>query len=300
LQLVTANGDTNKSSSQAAAKQTNQYWLGVRCVSPVPEMIRAHVEVPDDRGVFVAAVVPKGPADESGIQRHDIILAVDDKPLKEVADLIAVVEKSNGAKLTLNILRGGKQQKITVTPKKRPAEFDSRGPVAMPPGSKWQKLGKLFDQSKPGMDGRPPLRMRFMHPGTILPPLPKGMTVTVTRKGDEPAKIIVKKGDKSWELTADDVDELPIDVRPHVERMLGGQKITPPMSPGMLRDKMKLPDPAEMQKSAQERIQKQIDAMNRQMQKLEKMAEDLRRQRSSLTEPTKPKEAAKPEQKTDK
>ena len=274
--------------AEAAAKE-NQYWIGVRCVAPVPEMVRAHAEVPDDSGIFVAEVLPEGPAAAAGLKRHDVILAVGDKPVKAVADLIAAVGKSQGEKLTLKILRGGKQQDVALAPQKRLEEFDSKGPVAMPPGSKWQKLGKYFDQSRPGMDGRPPLRMRFMHPGMILPPLPAGMTVTVTRQGDEPAKITVKKGDKTWELTADDMDKLPDDVRPHVERMIGGLSATQPIAPGalspqMLHDKLKMPDPAEIEKSVQNSIQKQIDAMSRQMKKLEKMADDLRKERALFME----------------
>ena len=295
------------------AAEENQYWIGVRCVAPVPEMVRAQVEIPDDRGIFVADVIPEGPAAAAGIKRHDIILSVGDKPLKEVTDLVAAVEKSQGEKLSLKILRSGKEQDVTIMPQKRPDEFDSKGPVVMPPGSKWQKLGQLFDQNRPGMDGRPPLRMRFMHPGMILPPLPEGMSVTVTRQGDEPAKITVKKGDKTWELTADDMDKLPDDIRPHVQRMLGGlsagQSIAPGMlSPEMLRDKMKLPDAAEIEKSVQERIQKQIDAMNRQMKKLEKMTEEFRKERALFLEQTKPEpklepkaeKPAEPEKKTEK
>ena len=47
------------------------------------------------------------------------------------------------------------------------------------------------------------------------------MTVTISKQGKEPAKITVKQGDKSWEVTEDDLDQLPEEVRPHVEPMLG-------------------------------------------------------------------------------
>ncbi len=308
-----ADKSVDKSVNKVVDRAADQYWIGVRCVAPVPEMVRAHVEVPQDGGIFVAHVVPKGPAAEAGIERHDIILAVGDKSLKKVADLIAAVDQSQGEKLTLKILRGGKLQDITLAPLKRPAEFTAKGSIAMPPGSKWHKLGEWFDQSRPGRDGRPPLRMRFMHPGMILPPLPSGMTVTVTRKGDKPAQITVKRDGKQWKITADELHKLPDDIRPHVARMIGGLNVAPSTSPGMLppgmlppgmlRDKLKLPDPAAIEKSVGDRIQKQIDAMNRQMKKLEKMAEDLRKERT-LQEPkqsqAKAEKKTQPDPKTDK
>ncbi len=220
--IVVPSGDADKSTD----KESNQYWIGVHCVAPLPEMIRAHVELPADVGIFVAQVVPQGPAAAAGIQRHDIILAAADKPLKEVADLIAAVRQSQNKKLTLKILRGGRRQDIELAPQKRPPQFDTKGPITMPPGSKWNKLGEWFEENRPGRDGRPPLRMRFMHPGMILPP----------------------------------------------------------KSAGTIRDKITMPDPATIEKSIQDRMQKQIDAMSRQMKKLEKLVEGLHQERMLLDE----------------
>ena len=284
----------NENAGNQTAGQSGQYWVGLRCVSSVPEMVRAHVEVPEDGGIFVANVLPKGPAAKAGIRRHDVILTAGDKRLEKVADLVAVVDRSQGKEISLKILRGGKQMDIKLTPQIRPAEYAARGPVDIPPGSKWHKLGKLFDQKQPGKDGRTPLRMRFMHPGIILPPLPPGMTVTVTRKGEEPAEITVKRDGKQWTVTVDELDELPEDIRTHVEQTIGGIKVAPPTSPGMLSERLKMLDSAEIEKNLQIRIQKQMEAMNRQMKKLEKMSEELRKGRTSGDEPV------KPEQKADK
>ena len=44
------------------------------------------------------------------------------------------------------------------------------GSLNLPADSKWHELGIWFDENHPGTAGRPPLRMRFMHPGIILPP----------------------------------------------------------------------------------------------------------------------------------
>ena len=93
-------------------KSTASYWIGVQCVAPIPEMVRVHVAAPNDSGVFVADVVPEGPAAKAGIARHDIILSAAGSPLKNVADLTAAVGRSQDKPLTLEILRSGKRQNI--------------------------------------------------------------------------------------------------------------------------------------------------------------------------------------------
>lgn len=55
------------------------------------------------------------------------------------------------------------------------------------------------------------------------PSLPNNLTVTIVRKGSEPARITVKKDDQSWEITEKELDKLPADVRKHVEPMLTGR-----------------------------------------------------------------------------
>ena len=56
--------------------------------------------------------------------------------------------------------------------------------------------------------------------------MPNGMSVSVTREGDGPAQITVKKGDKTWTVSSDDAKalaELPEDVRNVVSGMINGQ-----------------------------------------------------------------------------
>jgi hypothetical protein len=52
----------------------------------------------------------------------------------------------------------------------RYVETTPKRSLAMPMDSRWHKLGKWFDENQPGTAGRPSLKMRFMHPGIILPP----------------------------------------------------------------------------------------------------------------------------------
>lgn len=50
--------------------------------------------------------------------------------------------------------------------------------------------------------------------------LPEGVTVSITRTGNEPAKVTVKRGEQSWETTENDLSVLPEDLRGPVNEML--------------------------------------------------------------------------------
>jgi hypothetical protein len=47
------------------------------------------------------------------------------------------------------------------------------------------------------------------------------VTIQITKKGDQPANIRVSKDDKNWEVTEGKLDDLPEDIREHVQQMLG-------------------------------------------------------------------------------
>jgi hypothetical protein len=57
--------------------------------------------------------------------------------------------------------------------------------------------------------------------------MPNGVSVAIERNNDGPAQITVKQGDDVWQIVGDDEEslkQLPDDVRPFVERMLGGRE----------------------------------------------------------------------------
>jgi len=59
--------------------------------------------------------------------------------------------------------------------------------------------------------------------GGIGAALPDDVTVTVVRKGPDPAKITLRKGDQTWDVTDKELDKLPAEVRPYAETVLRGQ-----------------------------------------------------------------------------
>ena len=68
-----------------------------------------------DDGAVIQAVVPDSGAAKAGLQVGDAIFGVDGQPIKQPADIAAIVShKSAGDKVSLTITRGEKQQTVVV------------------------------------------------------------------------------------------------------------------------------------------------------------------------------------------
>ena len=159
----------------------------------------------------MAEVVPDSPAAKAGLRKNDVLVAAGDEEIGTPRDLVKSVRKVQDKELKLKLIRAGELKEITVKP-------DKRRPI---------ELRQVW-RSNP--DGKP-FNVQIFRPGHVLPAnvtlqlnrreLPEDMTVTVSKHGKDPAKITVQQGDKSWDVTEDKLDELPEEVRPHVEPMLG-------------------------------------------------------------------------------
>jgi hypothetical protein len=228
--------DENAGPDQAspAAEPVEQalpsHWIGLSCdtesLSPV---VRSQLGLPEDQGLVVLAVVEGSPAAKAGVKENDILLMAGDKALSQLGDLVEAVQASADKELKLELFRGGQKMSIAVTPEKRP-----EGQAAAPAegfdigafGPQGEQVMKWLRQWRGG-ENQPRLwSFAVPRPGMLLPPgasvaLPKDMSVTITKTGDEPAKIVVSQGDKTWETTEDKLDALPEDVRGHVSAMLG-------------------------------------------------------------------------------
>ncbi|MCD4726543.1 MAG: PDZ domain-containing protein [Pirellulales bacterium] len=256
--------------------EPRDYWLGIRCF-PVTPALRSQLSLPKKQGLLVVAVISKSPAMKAGLAPHDVLLRVGDKPLGEVRDLIAVIQETKDSKLKIALIRGGKRVAVEATLVKRPAEARRKpGPPPKPPElsepADWKKVQKWLEglrSDKEGQAERPSLQLRVFQPGAIVKdvlisqrPLPENMSVAISKEGNQPAKIVVRRGDKKWELTEKELGKLPANVRPFVEQMLGrgmpGKMQVKPLPPGL-----------------DQRLERRFDEMNRRMDRLFKMMEKM-------------------------
>lgn len=77
-----------------------------------------------DKGVRIKQVVDGTPAQKAGLQAADEVLALDGTTTKDPAELIGrIQDKGVGEKVTLTILRAGKEQEITLALESRPDDL---------------------------------------------------------------------------------------------------------------------------------------------------------------------------------
>jgi membrane-associated protease RseP (regulator of RpoE activity) len=209
----------------AAQPAARNYWVGL-ITDPADDTLRAHLGI-DEGGLVVREPVKDGPAAKAGVEVHDVIVVVGDKPMKEVGDLIQVIDKSEGKELKFVIIRKGQKMNVTVMPAKPPERV--AGLRVAPFGDKeaLQKWVQQFHgQVVPGGAGQ--FQFQLVQPGVVAgfgfgaaAKLPDDVTITIVRKGSEKAKITVQKGESKYEVTEDKIGDLPEDLRGHVKRMLG-------------------------------------------------------------------------------
>ena len=266
------------------------FWLGVDCY-PAPPPLADQLGLSDQGGLVIERVVPDSPAERAGLQRHDVIVRAGERAVADIPDLIAAVNDAGEEELKLEIVRGGQRQEVTATPARRPRDDRPHVWREPPRGEDWDRLWQWFGRMELDEPWRRPFRLHFFHPGAILPPgaelhppLPADMTVTIRKHGEEPTEITVQRGDDTWEVTERELDQLPDDVRPHVERMLGrwpigeGVRVLSrrPVRPGEPAPDAPPVEPPPDAERFQRHLERQLDEVNR---RLEEMRRSLDRWR---------------------
>jgi len=85
-----------------------------------------------DHGVLVAGAVPGSSAEESGLQRGDIILTLNGQPARDGADLSARVSAVQpGAQVVIGLDRNGKTLEVKATTRDRSDVYKNQGPMTL-------------------------------------------------------------------------------------------------------------------------------------------------------------------------
>jgi len=261
--------------------EPSEYWLGLQC-APVSGPLRAQLGLAEGQGLVVQGVMPDSPAAKAGLKQFDVLAGVGGKPIHGIADLVAAVEKAKDKKdVVLEVIRGGEKLEVKTRPAKRPEDAAAGGHLLVPPEIEGQKelrrwFERVLPEGQPGELLAPRLRI-FGGPAVVLPPgarvhppLPGNLSISVTKQGDQPAKIVVNRGDEKWEITEDEIDKLPPDIRPHVERMLGRVPKLDFRVLGPDRIVRPLPLPGA------DALERRIDQMGRQLEELRRSLRELR------------------------
>lgn len=251
-------------------------WIGVAC-TPLSPALQAQLGLKD--GVMVERVADDSPAKKAGLKPYDIILEVNGKRVEGVEMLTKAVDGKKS--LAMTVMSGGKKRNVELTPADRPKVDSSiAGAKDLSIIERELSSGEL-DKIRELLKDRTDFRV--IRPGIRLNgPLgvEGGLSISINKTNDGPAKITVKKGDKTWEVTEDSLDKLPKDIRKHVEGMVKGKNgasdfrfnVSPRirLNPDKIRQGAK---GGELEKQLEERfkeLQKRIEELHKELESIRK------------------------------
>jgi S1-C subfamily serine protease len=121
--LTVPSGTVSRIAGQLLARgHIARGWLGI-ATQPVrlPPPLQRSLGVETDAGLVVVNVEPDSPADRGGVLIGDVLLALDDRAVREPGDVLAALAGDRiGTPIALRVARGGRAERLTVTVGERP------------------------------------------------------------------------------------------------------------------------------------------------------------------------------------
>lgn len=126
-----AEPDAGRAREEMPAPEGEQAgFLGVSVVE-VPDLLAAHLELPNGEGALVRMVTPGSAAEKAGVRMHDVLLKVAGMPVAGHPGLAEIVAKRQaGDTVELEVMRKGETHQLKAVLDARPADLQ----VAPGPG----------------------------------------------------------------------------------------------------------------------------------------------------------------------
>jgi len=273
--------DQEKPASESEATKETKYWIGVQLM-PTPKLLRDHVKKLKNGSATIAGIAQESPASKAKLKRGDHVIAIDGTGIASPENLVEAVANMKAKPFRLEVLRGTETLEVEVTPEVMP-ELKDRKPV----------LG-------PDVSGD---RLRLFGPGRVVPKsmkfsllpkdLPQNILIRMEQRGDEPVKLHIERDGETWDVSEDEIDQLPEDLQAIAKQrvgnvrdgmeIVGGSEIPLKDVLGMMKMRSQLQDHALPTLDMNE-IQKQ---MQEDMEELRNMMRELRsRYHDQIPEPT--------------
>jgi len=97
-------------------------YIGVY-LQDITKELASYLDLNSTEGALIRYVVPDSPAEKAGLRQGDVILKINNKPIKSSSDVSDIVSNTEiGQKLELLIYRNGRTKSVTVTVGKKPNE----------------------------------------------------------------------------------------------------------------------------------------------------------------------------------
>ncbi|MGE5246387.1 MAG: Do family serine endopeptidase [Betaproteobacteria bacterium] len=132
---VPINGATAILPQLRAHGRVSRGYMGVTLRDVDPDLQQS-LKLPVEHGALVQDITEGSPAERAGLQPYDVIVALDDDPVRNDDELIrSISARPPGSAAHLRLVRDGHQETLTVKLAERPERDDSSddGPPAAPP-----------------------------------------------------------------------------------------------------------------------------------------------------------------------
>lgn len=205
---------------------SRSWRLGIVVVNPDPALLAQLSHLHVDGGALVIFVLPGSPAELAGLRAYDLIVAVNDEPVKSASQLTKLISRqSPGARITLKVIRCAKEEKIIVSLDSQQGSVQRKDQPKSPP---------IHDTNKPEQsDKAKPDTQITVSSQTVVLSSPAGLVVYVIQ-GDKrhltvtaPSGQVMYQGDPKIDPGWKDLpDELRLLVEKAFEQLHSKGQIT--------------------------------------------------------------------------
>ncbi len=213
-----------------AESDNTQPYLGVLLdKTPLPELLTIHLGLSPGQGVRIRNIQNNSPAEETGLERDDIIIRIGDKDIYKYESIVLTVQEARvGDEITLEVIHLGKHKTVTVKLAAAKGEPEWKYPLEPeaeqiwnprkfftwnPQEQKWIEI--LTDDLPQGLDITKFFKEQYKTTN------PDGGSITIEgNPNDEDSKIIIQDGDARFETSAKEIDKLPEKYRDAAEKAL--------------------------------------------------------------------------------
>ena len=217
-------------------------WLGIG-LKPIEGDLAKYLRT--ESGILVDSVYPESPAAKAGIEEGDILMSAGESELGQPSDLLEVMTSldEDKPKVKLTLMRKGEKMNIAVKAAERPEmeevnDFMRELDIDIEGLGDNAEVKTLLKGLRLGTNGDAVNVFRFGSPAIVLDELDgeqemdvvvtsdadgegKKFKIRVQRENDKPAKITVETDGEVKEVTEEELDELPEELREKVTKALG-------------------------------------------------------------------------------
>ncbi len=194
--------------------ETRRGWLGVR-IQEVTDEIAESLNLGTRRGALIAGVEPNGPAGPSGMKTGDVIVRFDGRDVRNSRELPRIVsETAVGKAVPVIVMRGGREETLTVTLGRREGNIQQASTGRQPQGQAPRPQNPTVSALGLQLSGlTQEMRERFRVRDDV-----RGVVVTQVDPGSRAAERAIQAGNVILEVQNEPVNS-PADVTRRIEEL---------------------------------------------------------------------------------